>query len=122
MSSVPSSVRALLNTLNRQYGQQLPGKIQLVEQMWNKLVEKCSYDEFRDLQIRVHSLAGSSALIGNAAVFNIARALEGFLDKLLDVREHRVSLPDTAQRTQISAYMQALKEAGDNGLERIRFF
>lgn len=64
MSDVPNAVQKLLSSLNEEYAQQLPGKIQLIEDLWNSLLEKYNYDDFKRLHLRVHSLAGSSATFG----------------------------------------------------------
>ena len=109
MADVPTAVQELLNAMNREFAQQLPGKIRLVEKLWKVLLKKYNYEDFMTLHLCVHSLAGSSASFGNAPVGNAARVLEQYLDKFLDAHEPGLNPFNAAQRAQISSYVESLK-------------
>lgn len=105
MSDRPMHKR--LRALRRAYAEQLPHRITQLEGAWQGLQKEWSPEIFDSMQLMAHSLAGSGAIFGFAALSTAARELETFLKGL-----NLGSLSaDQNQRVEISSHLSTIRQA-----------
>jgi diguanylate cyclase (GGDEF)-like protein len=108
MPESPDTLRDKLETLRVNYAQQLPGKVQAVEQACRALLAgPWSAQAAAPVHRQAHTLAGFGVTFGFPALGRAARALEVYLQMLADVD----GPPTEEQRTQVEESLAALRRA-----------
>uniref|UniRef100_A0ACD5GNJ3 Hpt domain-containing protein n=1 Tax=Desertifilum tharense IPPAS B-1220 TaxID=1781255 RepID=A0ACD5GNJ3_9CYAN len=108
MISSPENVREQFEALRRAYEQQLPKKVEELEQIWQKLLE-APWDlaEWEIFHCLAHRLVGTSATFGFAGVSEITYTLECCLRDAIATNR----IPSAEQKASIKSLLEALKRA-----------
>ena len=101
-----ATIEEQLRAVRQVYARDLPHKIRAIEATWNRLLQgKWDLEVFKTLHRMTHSLAGSGASFGFAAVSDVARILERLAKSIVET----AAPPTGAQQSQITSYLEALK-------------
>ena len=98
------SLQKKLDQLIKNYSNNLPDKIQGIENLWAQLQKDWDLAKLHDFHREVHSLCGSAGTYGYIELSKIAREMELFLKTILNV----TALNEVNQKT-ISAFLKQLK-------------
>ncbi|MDP3267887.1 MAG: diguanylate cyclase [Legionella sp.] len=79
------SIQKKLDQLIKNYSNNLPGKIQGIEHLWDQLQKNWELAKFHDFHREVHSLCGSAGTYGYIELSKTAREMELFLKSILNV-------------------------------------
>src|SRR4030042_5314085 len=108
MNNSEESFQEKLNEIRKSYAEKLPSKMIEIEEIWHSLTEDKWLPETLEVFHRhVHKLSGSGASFGFKTLSNISRNLDILLKPLVENK----SSPTNEQRSQISAYLEAMKRA-----------
>ncbi len=103
-------LRTRLLTLREAYATQLPSRVGRMEKLWGSVQEgRWDPDVVETLHRLAHSLTGSGPTLGQPAVGERARALEGLIRPLLD----RVEPASSEQRRAITGALEELRDLAD---------
>ncbi len=105
-TNVGMGLQAQLEALRQQYIQQLPGKLAAIAATWDQLSTTWDMRTCWTMHRQVHSLAGSGATFGFAALTETARALEHVLQANSDC-----AAVSPLQWAEMSQLLDAVKEA-----------
>lgn len=72
-------IQARWEAIKEIYRQQLPGKIQELQEKWSILKQEWNQENLKSLERSVHNLTGSGATFGYPDISNQARELEAYL-------------------------------------------
>jgi diguanylate cyclase (GGDEF)-like protein len=123
MAKPVANIQDQLKALRDAYAQQLPERIQQLENTCNRLLEHPEdVEAFKSLIQQAHGLAGSGATFGFSALSDTARTLEIYLKSL---GESLTGLSDV-QREQVSAMLAAVKRGASRsdqaGADHLRVY
>ncbi|NES95841.1 MAG: diguanylate cyclase [Desertifilum sp. SIO1I2] len=108
MISSPENVREQFEALRQAYEQQLPKKVEELEQIWQKLLEvPWDLAEWEIFHCLAHRLVGTSATFGFAGVSEITYTLECCLRDAIATNR----IPSAEQKASIKSLLEALKRA-----------
>ena len=107
MSALSEKAQEALQALYRAYVENLPQKVDEVEQLWSQAVTQASIDlvVLHEMHRAVHSLSGSGATYGCAALSEAFAHLEDMLQMILD--HHR---PTPQDREAVTGLLTHLKD------------
>ncbi len=110
MGTTSDTLRDRLETLRQAYAEQLPGKVQLLEEACRTLAQ-ATWDRqaVHAAHRQAHNLAGFGATFGFPALGGAARTLEIYLQSLAET----ANPPTGEQRRQICEFVAALKRSLD---------
>lgn len=114
MTPTPSSFFAFLEAQRADYRSSLTQRLDQIESLWRQVLnDEAPEQALASLERCAHSLAGSGATFGFAALGDAARVLELAVSPLLDATH---ALTPTAQ-TEVSRAVEALRcQAGIQGV------
>jgi len=113
MNSETEKLQHRLQVLQRQYSQELPGRIKQLEKSWQCFTEQGDRRALDSLVHDAHNLTGSGAIYGYHQTSTIARELEQLL---ADIQESQQQ-PDTDHRQRIERCIGALRLAAQSPLQ-----
>jgi periplasmic divalent cation tolerance protein len=76
ISTISESLQARLDALRATYLESLPGRLELIERLWDRLNSHRTPEELKEMHLAVHSLAGSGATFGLRKPGDTAKRLE----------------------------------------------
>ena len=118
MTSSNSSFLVFLEEQRADYRRSLPQRVAQIESLWRQILNDAAPTEaLATLERCAHSLAGSGATFGCAALGDAARALELAVHPLLDSAH---ALTPTAQ-TEVSRAIESLQRtlSGETGIQGV---
>ncbi len=113
MSSETGKLQSRLQVLQRQYSQELPGKIEQLEKSWQRFTEQGDRRALDSLVHDAHNLTGSGAIYGYHQTSTIARELEQLLAEIQKSQQQ----PDPAHQRRIEHCIEALRLAAQSPVQ-----
>ncbi len=108
MPDIPPELEEQLKRVRKNYAARLPGKVELIEEAWSKLLGIGPDREgLKALRIQAHGLAGSGATYGFKEISEAAHKLEIFLQSLIETN----SLPTLPEKERINNLVGELKHS-----------
>lgn len=108
MTDISEKTRKRLEALRRAYVEQLPARVQAIEESWSGL--RCgqwSMETLSELSRQVHGLAGSGATFGYAEISDKAHRLELVMDEIMESGGN----PGANREGEVECFLEGLKKA-----------